>query len=236
MAALQIQTRIFGGDSVETLKTGVLLAALWAGAKGEYAKANKFYLANLSRLRAEQKKGTINADYLGSALNGFALLRRAQGDSKEAENLLQEALALRPYVSPEQENGVGLVQAILALTQADQGKFDEAIKTVRERIEAIRRQKGNETPRHMRKPDRARQFPDRKGRVCGSRRELARRRNNLSETLQCCQYAARRQSPFAGAGFSGSSGNTRRPKPRSTRHWRSIEQPAAPNMSIMQRP
>ena len=120
--------------------------ALWAGAKGDYAKANKFYLANLSLLRAEQKKGTINADYLGSALNGFALLRRAQGDSKEAENLLRRHWRLRPYVSPDQENGVGLVQAILALTQADQGKFDEAIKTVRERIAAIRRQKGNETP------------------------------------------------------------------------------------------
>jgi serine/threonine-protein kinase len=146
MAALQTQTRISGEDGVETLKTGVLVASLWAGAKGDYAKANKFYLVNLPRLRAEQKKGTVSADYLGAALNGFALLRRAQGDSKEAESLLREQLALQPYVSPEQKNAAGVVQAILALTQADQGKFDEAIKTVRERIEAIRRQKGNETP------------------------------------------------------------------------------------------
>ena len=144
-AALQTQTRIAGEDGVETLKTGVFIASLWAGAKGDYAKANKFYLANLPRLRAEQKKGTVSADYLGAALNGFALLRRAQGDSKEAESLLREQLALQPYVSPEQRNAAGVVQAILALTQADQGKFDEAIKTVRERIEAIRRQKGNET-------------------------------------------------------------------------------------------
>ena len=146
MAALQIQNQIFGGDSVETLKTGVLMASLWAGAKGDYAKANKFYLANLPRLRAEQKKGTISADYLDAALNGFALLQRAQGNSKEAESLLHEELALRPGLSPDQEKGVGFAEAILALTQADQGKFDEAIKTVRERIEVIRRQKGNETP------------------------------------------------------------------------------------------
>jgi len=70
-------------------------------------------------------------------------LRRAQGDSKEAENLLREQLALQPYVSPEQKNAAGVVRAVLALTQADQGKFDEAIRIVRERIEAIRRQKWN---------------------------------------------------------------------------------------------
>jgi serine/threonine-protein kinase len=145
MTALQTQTRVFGEDGVETLKTGVLMASLWAGAIGDYAKANKFYLANLPRLRAEVRKGTITADYLVSALNGFALLRRAQGDSKEAESLLREELTLRPYFSAEID-ALGVARAVLALTQADQGKFDEAIKTLRERIEAIRRQKGNETP------------------------------------------------------------------------------------------
>jgi serine/threonine protein kinase len=140
-AALQTQTRISGEDGVETLKTGVFIASLWAGAKGDYAKANKFYLANLPRLRAEQKKGTVSADYLGAALNGFALLRRAQGDSKEAESLLREELALQPYVSSEQKNNLGVAQAILALTLADQGKFDEAIKIVREKIAAIREKK-----------------------------------------------------------------------------------------------
>src|SRR4051812_27763767 len=117
------------------------MATLWAGAKGDYAKANSFYLAHLPRLRAEQKKGTISADYLDAALNGFALLRRAKGDSKGAESLLQEVLDLRSRLSPNQENGLGMAQAVLALTQADQGKFDEAIKTVRKRIETIHRQK-----------------------------------------------------------------------------------------------
>jgi serine/threonine protein kinase len=146
MAALQTQTRVYGEDGVETLKTGVLLASLWAGAKGDYAKANKFYLANLPRLRAEQKKGTVSADYLGSALNGFALLRRAQGDSKEAESLLREQLALQPYLSPERRNATGIVRANLALTLADQGKFDEAIEIVREKIAALREKKQETTP------------------------------------------------------------------------------------------
>lgn len=145
MAALQTQTGISGEDGVETLKTGVLLASLWAGAKGDYAKANKFYLANLPRLRAEQKKGTVSADYLSSALNGFALLRRAQGDSKEAESLLREQLALQPYLSPERRNATGIVRANLALTLADQGKFDEAIEIVRGKIAAVREKKQETT-------------------------------------------------------------------------------------------
>ena len=139
-AALQTQTRISGADGIETLKTGVLIASLWAGAKGDYAKANKFYLANLPRLRAEQKKGTISGEYLGAALNGFALLRRAQGDSKDAESLLREILALPRLVSPEKISGLRFTRAILALTLADQGKFDEAIKIVREEIVSLRRE------------------------------------------------------------------------------------------------
>jgi eukaryotic-like serine/threonine-protein kinase len=144
-AAIQAQTRISGEDGIETLKTGVMLAVLWAGAKGDYAKANKFYVANLPRLRAEQKKGTISADYLRSALSGFALLRRAQGDSKEAESLLREELALRSSVSPGEKKVLRVAQAILALTLADQGKFDEAIKIVREKIAALRRATAEES-------------------------------------------------------------------------------------------
>jgi serine/threonine-protein kinase len=145
-AALQTQTRIAGEDGIATLKTGVSMATLWSGAKGDYVKANKFYLANLSRLRAEQKKGTIQTDYLVAALNGFALLRRAQGDSREAEILLREELTLQPLVSPEQKNSLGVAQAILALTLADQGKFEEAIKIVREKIETIRGKKQEASP------------------------------------------------------------------------------------------
>jgi serine/threonine protein kinase len=140
-AALETQTRIAGEDGIAALKTSVSLAGLWAAAKGDYAKANQFYLAKLPRLRAEQRKGTLSADYLTSALNGVALLRRAQGDSREAEALLREQLALLPQVSPEMRNNMGVAQAILALTLADQGKFDEAITIVREKIAAIREKK-----------------------------------------------------------------------------------------------
>jgi serine/threonine-protein kinase len=146
MAALQTQTRIFGENGIATLKTGVTLASLWSGAKADYARASEFYRANLPRLRAEQKKGTIAAEYLTSALNGFALVRRAQGDSREAEMLLREQLTLLPYISPEAQNSLGVAQAVLALTLADQGKFDEAISIVREKIVAIRAKKLDPSP------------------------------------------------------------------------------------------
>ena len=137
-AALQTQIRTTGEDGIAALRTSVSLATLWSGAKADYARANKFYVTHLPRLRAEQKKGTISAEYLASALNGFALVRRVQGDSKGAELLLREQLALLPLVSAEQKNGLGIAQAILALILADQGKFDEAIKIVREKLVAIR--------------------------------------------------------------------------------------------------
>jgi serine/threonine protein kinase len=143
-AALEAQQRIYGEDNPETLKTFVSRASLWGSATGDYAKADKFYREKLSLLRSEQRKGTISADYLIGALSGYALLRRAQGDPKEAEILLREAAALRSQASPELKYEPNA--ALLALTKTDQGKFDEAIKTVRERIAAIRQQTGDETP------------------------------------------------------------------------------------------
>ncbi|MEY2530068.1 MAG: eukaryotic-like serine/threonine-protein kinase, partial [Verrucomicrobiota bacterium] len=145
-AALGAQRRIYGEDSSETLQTSVTLALLWGGAKGDYARADKFYREKFPLLRAEQKKGRVSADFLASALNGFGLLRRAQGDSREAERLLREELALASRVSPEARNNLGAMEGVLALTLADQGKFREAIRIVREKIAAIRQQTKDDTP------------------------------------------------------------------------------------------
>ena len=145
-AALKEQTRIYGEDGLETLKTKLCLATLWGGSIGNYAKADKFYRHKLSTLRAYHKKGTLSADYLSNALNGFALLQRAQGDSKEAEKLLREQLDLRSQVSPEAQNGLGVAETVLALTLADQGEFDEAVGIVRRKVAEVRAQTHSETP------------------------------------------------------------------------------------------
>jgi serine/threonine protein kinase len=145
-AALEVQQKIYGEDHPETLKTFVSRASLWGGATGDYAKADKFYREKLPILRSEYSKGTIDAGYLITAMNGYALLRRAQGDSKEAESLLREAAALRSQAYPELKHDPGSSSAVLALTLTDQGKFDEPIKTVREKISALRGQKADNTP------------------------------------------------------------------------------------------
>jgi len=142
-AALAAQTNLYGTDSVEALKTLVQMASLWTST-GDYERASNFYRQRLPLLRERQISGAMAADYLASSLANFALLRRAQGDSKEAETLLRESLTL-PYTSTSEVTYTrGVAEAVLALTLADQGELDEAIRMVRAKILIIRQQPDNE--------------------------------------------------------------------------------------------
>ncbi|MDQ6808180.1 MAG: protein kinase [Verrucomicrobiota bacterium] len=144
-SALEAQKKIYGADELETLKTLALLSELW-GIKGDYAKADRFYQQNLSALRAAQQRGTVEArDYLMSALFNFALARRALGDSKKAEVLLREEVAFNAQALPKEKLNMGTVQSVLALTLADQGKFDEAEEMVRSLLASLRQQLGNDS-------------------------------------------------------------------------------------------
>ncbi|MEY2541772.1 MAG: eukaryotic-like serine/threonine-protein kinase [Verrucomicrobiota bacterium] len=145
-AALQTQTKLFGEDGVETLKTAAQLATLWGSSTGDYAKTEQFYRKKLPLLRAAQRNGTLSADYVITTLSSLALLRRAQGDSKQAEMLLREEIALGSQVSPELKNDIGIAETVLALTLADQGKFAEAIKIVREKLAELRSRAQTQTP------------------------------------------------------------------------------------------
>ncbi len=143
--ALALQIQIYGEDNPETLKTMVTVGDLLMQ-KGSHAEADKFYNQRLSILRREQKTGAIAADDLFSALHDYALLKRAQGDSKTAETLLREALDLRPQLSAEMKSTVSIADSILALTLADQGKFDEAEKIARAKSAEVRANSNIETP------------------------------------------------------------------------------------------
>ena len=138
-AAIDAQKKLYGENSPETLQTLVIIADLWIN-KGKYEEADKFYRQRLSILRTEQQKGNINTDYLFTAIYDFALLRRAQGDSREAEMLIREALSLRSQTSSEMKSSIGIAESVLALTLADQGNFDEAEKIVRDKLTELRRQ------------------------------------------------------------------------------------------------
>ena len=84
---------------------------------------------------------------MADALNNFAYLRRTQGDSREAETLFREALALNLQMSTDEANFTnGVTQSVLASTLADQGRFDEAIQISREGVAEQRRNGFTKTP------------------------------------------------------------------------------------------
>ncbi len=143
-SVIESQTVLYGEDSTETLETMVIIADLWVQ-NGRLTEADNFYRRRLSALRGGVSKGGVSADFLFTALNDFALLRRAQGDSEEAGNLLREALDLRPQMSAEMNGPAGLAESVLALTLTDQGDFDEAENIVRSKLADIRRRSSSET-------------------------------------------------------------------------------------------
>lgn len=142
--ALALQTQIYGKDSLETLPTLVELGQLFL-VKADYQSSEEIYQGRLSILRREYQKGAIEPIYLLVALNDYAVLQRAKGDSKKAEMILREGLALKPQIPAENRIAVGISESVLALTLSDLGNFDEAETIVRSRISEIRQQPNSET-------------------------------------------------------------------------------------------
>ncbi|NOT09091.1 MAG: serine/threonine protein kinase [Gemmatimonadales bacterium] len=136
-AALAAQGHLFGENSPEMLRTLLSLAQL-SLTKADYAGAEDFFQRRITILRREEKRGTIPPEMLASALSDFGVLRRARGNSKEAELLLREAIALKPTIAPESRGGLGQVETLLALTWLDQGKFAEAEEYARRLIAGFR--------------------------------------------------------------------------------------------------
>ncbi len=141
-AALELQTRVYGEDHLETLETMVMMASLWVN-KGDLSKADGFYRRSLPHLRSALKNGTIKPEFLSTSLADFALVRRVQGDSREAEILLREALSLGPQLPTGSTSNLGIQEAVLALTLADQGKFNDAEKIIKAKVESIRQKEGS---------------------------------------------------------------------------------------------
>lgn len=136
--ALEERIKLFGADSLQVVKTKAFLASAMLGL-GKHSETEQIYRDILPRLHLEYENGNIEADYLADALHEYAVLRRAQGDSKEAENLLREALVLLPFLSKSGQNLANLIRGTLALTLFDQGKFDESTALSREQVSELRK-------------------------------------------------------------------------------------------------
>src|SRR5207237_1665985 len=75
--------------------------------KGELPEAEGIYRQFLPLMRLEYRKGNIKTETLAEALNTFGYQRRTQGNSREAESLFREVLALAPEVPSESRYLIG---------------------------------------------------------------------------------------------------------------------------------
>jgi serine/threonine protein kinase len=141
-AALVTQTELFGENSPKLLKTQLALASFYLG-KADYDNAERIFTKYLPLLREENQKGNIEDSFLIAALNNYAVLRRARGDSRAAEALYRENLAIGPRNGSAAQNDT---ETLLALTLLDQGKFDAAETLVRQLANRFRQMPNNETP------------------------------------------------------------------------------------------
>jgi serine/threonine protein kinase len=141
---IDIQRSLHGENDPQTITATALLAAI-LGHKNA-AEAENIYRQVLPQMRAEHQKGNIGAGDLADALKNFAYLRRAQGDSKGAESLFRETLALSSELPLDERLQLGITRSTLASTLADQGKFDEALETAREAVSEYRQIGRTDTP------------------------------------------------------------------------------------------
>jgi eukaryotic-like serine/threonine-protein kinase len=129
----------------ESLDAGAL-KALDLFAKGELTRSEELYRATVPNMRAAYGRGTVRPEYFAEALNNFGYLRRTQGDSKEAEALFREALALTPKLTTDPTFVAEVTRATLASVLGDQGRFEEGMQTAREAGEQGRQSGIENTP------------------------------------------------------------------------------------------
>jgi serine/threonine protein kinase len=141
--ALTEQTAIYGQGSPKLLKTEFGLAGFFL-AKADYENADKIHTRRFSLLRTEFQRGNIGAQFFASALNNYAILRRARGDPQMAEALLREGLAISSQYSLKTEGD--MAGGFLTLILLDQGKFNEASERQQDAVARYRNLPANETP------------------------------------------------------------------------------------------
>ena len=140
---IDIQRSIGAKNDAKTLLATATLAEI---VESEDMKQAETLLREvLPQLKKAYRKGSISATDLADALVNLGYIRRTQGDSKEAEILFRQALALAPKLPSDEPFVLGLTRSTLASTLADQGKFAEALQTARETVATYRQSGRTET-------------------------------------------------------------------------------------------
>ena len=140
--ALRMQTELYNENSKQILLSEISLGSLYL-AKADYDRAENIYEKILPSLREQFRLGNIEMSAMSDALNNYALLKRARGDSRQSEILYRESLESSIQNKLPDENLV-FTKTMIALTRFDQGKFDEAETDV-QKLLAESKQKAGET-------------------------------------------------------------------------------------------
>lgn len=146
--SLDLMTGLYRENDVRTIKVMGQWASLLM-ARSDFAGSEAAFRKALPILKSELAKGNINVDEVVLRMSDFAVLRRAEGDSKEAESILREVVALQPLSTISNgKNATAVLDGTgtLALTLADQGRFDEALVMEREVLAALQENRLDHTP------------------------------------------------------------------------------------------
>ena len=139
---LNLHRKLYGENDAQTL----LASAFLLFSQGNLTESEERYRKIVLSMREEKRKGNVKPETLADVLNTFGFLRRTQGDSKEAELLFRETLALKPEMPKESLYLLGSIRSTLASAVADQGRFEEALQLAREAVQEYRQRGETDTP------------------------------------------------------------------------------------------
>jgi serine/threonine protein kinase/Flp pilus assembly protein TadD len=127
--SVDLTTGLYGESDIRTNKVMGEWASLLMS-KSDFADSEAVFRKVLPILKSESAKGNVDVEEVVLRMSDFAVLRRAQGDSKEAETILREVVALQPLSTfPKDKNPTAVLDGMstLALTLSDQGRVSEAL-------------------------------------------------------------------------------------------------------------
>lgn len=144
-AALDEQNRIYDKTDARTVRSKLFLAGILSQ-RAKRAEADEIFQEVMPIVRTEFQKGNLEVGFLIAMLENYATNRRALGNSKEAETLLRECLALESFAILEKDKKtLAVARGTLSLTLFDQGKLDEAIAIQKEFIAELQKTSTSET-------------------------------------------------------------------------------------------
>lgn len=146
--SVELFSGLYGENDPRTAKAMGRWASLLMN-KSDFAGSEAAFRIVLPILKNELANGDISVDEVAIRMSDFAVLRRAQGDSKEAEMILREVLGLQSSSKLSNEKNTTAIldgRSTLALTLADQGRFGEALAMTRAVLAALEENGLDHTP------------------------------------------------------------------------------------------